>query len=269
MQLSKRIFRKIKSLFSSNKQDILVLNYLGYKLFYSKGTSIVGRITKDQPIYEPDTSEFLVSALKGLDSPCFLDIGANIGFLSLYVQKFVPNVKIFAFEPGPHQNKLFEKTIRSNSLSKSVILSNYALSDKAGKSTFCVHSSDHVSGDGFYDTGRAGNYKEITVSTIKLDEWWVNLGEPKIDLIKIDTEGAELFILRGAKIMFEACSPVVYFEMCSLNYSVYNYDHFDILELLHSYNYLVFSSEETLITHDNVEETLHKYSNYIAKKNIE
>lgn len=79
--------------------------------------------------------------------------------------------------------------------------------------TFCNHNSKHASGDGFKDTGIARDYESVIVKTQRLDDWWIENDKPQIDLVKIDTEGAELFVLKGVKTVVETCRPNVYFEM--------------------------------------------------------
>lgn len=263
-KIKRKIYLTILNIGNLFKPFIQKKNYLGYTLYYSKGTSLVERIKQKGSIYEPETCNFLVGAIKDIERPCFIDIGANIGLISLYVIKHIPKVKVYAFEPGPHQNMLLRKTVANNNLNNMLEIFDYALSDKIGEATFCVHNTQDVSGDGFRDTGRAGDFKKIFVKTITLDEWWEKIGKPDINIIKIDTEGAELYVLKGAQKLLQECSPIIYFEMYSENYQVYNYTCNDILYLLEVNHYNLHSSNFTRIFKENIEDCLLKYSNYIA-----
>ena len=160
--------------------------YLGFKMFYScldeVGTGIVNNIMCNN-IYEKETCTFLQKSIKGISNPIFIDVGANIGLISLYMLKNVPDITIYAFEPSPHQNMLFRRTIEENHI-KTIQLSEFALSDKAGEASFFAHTTG-CPADGFKDTGRGGDGKFIIVKTISLDIWWKNNNRPEVNLIKV------------------------------------------------------------------------------------
>jgi FkbM family methyltransferase len=252
-EILRKVYSVITKIIEPLKPFIQKRNYLGYTLFYSKGTALVERIKKDNSIYEPKTSSFLIKAMENLENPCFIDIGANIGLISLYVLKNVPNVMIYAFEPGPHQNGLFQKTIVQNNLFNSIELSELALSDKDGQSTFYVHGTKNVSGDGFTDTGRAGEAHEIKVTTTTIDSWWNKKNRPQIDVMKIDTEGSELLVINGALEMLATCKPIILTEISNLNLKSYPYKSIDVLKRLYDIGYTVYSEDGELANLDTIE----------------
>ena len=174
------------------------LNYEGFRVFYSRGTSIVERFKKEGN-FEEESANRIALELEGVQSPSIMDVGANIGLVSLNILSKVRDASIFAFEPGPHQFKLFQKTIAANDLEEIIALKQIALGDHNGKERFTVHHTMHASGDGFFDTGRAGRSKSIEVDVCTIDSWWIESGRPMIHLIKIDTEGAELYGLTGRR----------------------------------------------------------------------
>ncbi|MBK6526928.1 MAG: FkbM family methyltransferase [Crocinitomicaceae bacterium] len=96
------------------------------------------------------------------------------------------------------------------------------------KLIFLIHNTQDASGDGFLDTGRAGKSKKIKVKTQKLDDWWRLNANPKIDFIKCDTEGAELFVLRGADDLVRHCKPFILLEIFHTNLQKYPYSALDI-----------------------------------------
>jgi|GEM_PF-6251610 len=241
--------------------------YLGFKLFYScskNGTGIVNHIMFDN-IYEKDTCVFLKESLRGLNKPSFVDVGANIGLISLFLLKNVKDISIYAFEPSPHQHMLFKKTIEENNIAGSVKLFDLALSDTSGTVPFFMHNEANCSGDGFYDTGRGGDGRVINVIATPLDLWWQNNGKVKIDLIKVDTEGAELFVFKGAKELITECHPCIFFEMQEVNYRVYNYTWRDVLSFFESINYSVYTESGKKLDIYNTEELMLNNYNFIAK----
>jgi FkbM family methyltransferase len=245
------LINRIYLLVENIKPFIRSKNYLGYKLYYSKGTSLIERL-KGGKIYEPETSHLLVRFLSKEEKPCFIDIGANIGLLSLYVLRHVPDTKIYAFEPGPHQSSLFAKTIARNNLHKKIELNTIAVSNEKKEVDFFVHDTQHVSGDGFKDTGRAGGTKTIKVSTMPLDSWWAENNYPKVTLLKIDTEGAELLILKGAITLIKKIKPVIILEISELNLTSYPYNSGDVLNILEELEYTIYTESNELVTKDNI-----------------
>src|SRR4051812_1217277 len=81
------------------------MRYLGFDLYYSKGYGLVNRIRFGNPdrVYESHICKKLALELQGQKEKLFLDIGANIGLVSLYILRNVQDSKIYAFEPAPHQ----------------------------------------------------------------------------------------------------------------------------------------------------------------------
>ncbi len=242
--------------------------YLGYKLFYScskEGIGIVNHIMCDR-IYEQETCTFLKQSLISVEHPHFIDIGANIGLISLYLLNEYPNIKIHAFEPSPHQNMLFAKTIKENNISDRILLSDNAASDKEGEVSFFMHNEANCSGDGFIDTGRGGSGESIQVKTIPLDIWWKSNKKPPINLIKIDTEGAELLVLKGAKELLETCSPDIFFEMQENNYRVYGYTYQDVLSFFREIGYSVCTEDNTKLDENTAPFLMKNAYNFIARK---
>lgn len=230
------------------KSSLRVINYNGYSLYYSCGTSIVCRFVRTGA-YEPETVEALVSAVaRDSRTPLFLDIGANIGMISVALLQRVPKLRIFAFEPGVHQHGLFERTIKENNLDSQIKLSALALSSETGTAEFSVHSTEHASGDGFKDTGRAGTSETVIVNTERLDNWWHDNGCPDVTLMKIDVEGAECLVFDGAEEMLRHCKPSILFELHSKNLAAYNYSVDAVLDRVKSYGYVVANLDGTLLT---------------------
>lgn len=240
--------------------------YSGFKLYYSKGTSLIDRIEQDGS-YEENVCKSIAEAIKNSKNKIFVDVGANIGLISLRLVNEIPELEIYAFEPGPHQYELFRKTIYSNELGEKIKLNSLALSNKKGKAKFATHSSEHVSGDGFYDTGRAGQAKHIEVKTDTLDNWWKRAGNPKVGVMKIDTEGAELMVLQGADVMLKSIRPVLFLEIWPPNLGSYPYNASDIFEHLVSLGYALQTHDGQKINKGNCLDFFAVEADYIAYPN--
>jgi FkbM family methyltransferase len=237
--------------------------YRGFELHYSRGTSLIETVRGGR-VYEPEVSRELARALRLRESPLLLDVGANIGLVCLNVLADVPEARVVAFEPGAHQADLLELTINANRLTDRVSLLRSALANRTGTAAFAVHRSRHASGDGFLDTRRAGRTTTTDVAVSTLDAWWRSCGQPQVAAIKIDTEGAELWVLQGGEALLEACRPVVVFELHPQNLRVYPYGARDVIRFFLQRGYGVTTLHGEPVAEDNVERCLASANDYVA-----
>lgn len=262
MILRMKLFRFIKKKYQAihNKVSdelkpfIRTLNYLGFTVYYSKGTLLMNMFDNRTLQYEAETCNKISDFIKWIESPVILDIGANIGLISLNLVKKNLELTVYAFEPGPHQYGLFKKTIDQNNLNERIRLFEIALSDHNGTTDFHIHNTRYAPGDGFIDTGRYGETSKVNVKTLKLDTWWNENDKPKVDAMKIDTEGAELWVLEGAEEIISECRPAIFIEMSSLNYLKYPYSAIDVFDKLTLSKYKVYSENDIMVTTENLDQ---------------
>ena len=154
--------------------------------------------------YDFQTTELIRKYLKK-DSNC-IDIGANLGHILMEIVAAAPNGKHYAFEPIPHLYEALKSTYTKNTT-----VYNYALSSKKGSTTFNYYPG-RPAVSGFKERNNQIGQQPtlISVNIEKLDDLIPeNL---KIDLIKIDVEGAEYEVLQGAKAVLKRNKPIVLFE---------------------------------------------------------
>jgi FkbM family methyltransferase len=212
--------------------------YKGFDLAYTRGYSLVSRITRGRE-YEPELCLAITDELRKTKSAFFLDVGANIGLVSLNVLSEIPDLAVFCIEPGPEQSGQLKKTVALNNLARNVKVFQLALGERKGELQFAVHASVHTSSDGFFDTRRAGRARAITVAVDTLDNWWRSAGRPCIKVVKIDTEGAELWVLRGAEEFMGHCRPVLFLEINERNIEPYPYRRNDLIKWLRARRYCI------------------------------
>jgi FkbM family methyltransferase len=226
-------------------EELMAQEYAGYSVLYAQGNPLIGRIKYAEELYEHETLGALCDELRLRKALTFLDVGANIGLISLPLLRRFPDLRIEAFEPGPHQSSLLEETIKYNNLASRLFLHKTALADYKGETDFYIHSYGDMlnggSGDGLIDTGRAGSAKKIRVPVERLDDWWIRAGSPDVRVVKIDTEGAELLILKGARLFLETCRPSLFLEIWPENLRGYLYSPEDVLHCLEGYGYRLFT----------------------------
>lgn len=155
--------------------------------------------------YDRLTKSIMKQVLKA-DSNC-IDVGCHKGEILDIVLKIAPRGKHFGFEPIPYLYNNLKKKYDG----KATILP-YALAAENGSSTF-----QHVKNAPAYSGIKKRKYntdhpdiQEINVELKKLDD--IIDPSTKIDLIKIDVEGAELMVLQGASQLIKRDKPFVIFE---------------------------------------------------------
>lgn len=264
-------YRKVISWLDEFKPFIRTLPYQGFTVYYSKGTSLV-ELHGVPPVrfggtYERYETATIVQALAQVEAPILIDVGANIGLLSLNVLAAVPPTRIFAFEPSPHPRRLLEQTIATNQLQERLTVYDCALGQQVGTATFTAHSTEHASGDGFRDTGRAGQAEIITVAVQTLDSWWQAQGCPAITAIKLDTEGSEFWILQGAVQLLAQCQPLIVLEINQTNLQPYPHNSRDLFDWLTHQGYSLSSLDGEPVSANNLEEMTRSHETFMAQSN--
>jgi FkbM family methyltransferase len=139
--------------------------------------------------------------ITGLRKPgwTFIDVGAHIGSVLGEVAR-TSHGKVIAFEAIPAKADHLRKKFPD------VIVHNVALLDRDGEANFFIDNAQ----SGYSSLSkRDGDVTEIVVPMTRMDSL---ITDNDVDLIKIDVEGAELGVLRGADEVIERCRPVVMFE---------------------------------------------------------
>jgi FkbM family methyltransferase len=122
-----------------------------------------------------------------------VDVGANVGYFSLIWAAQNPTNKVFAFEAAPRAGALLAKNVSQNGLSGRITIHSVALGAAAGRMCF-DQGPDALTGWGGLSLTSEGNSIEVEVR--RLDEV---LPDTTVDLLKVDVEGADTWVLFGAK----------------------------------------------------------------------
>ncbi len=150
-----------------------------------------------------------------------LDVGAHIGTFCIPMAKHVgASGRVYAFEPTPESYRILNKNIEANGLETQALATNALISDR--EDDYSVHyPSDHTSAAYFVPLGESESSSKtpgdgsVDVSTIHLDSWGLS-GETaleRLDVLKVDTEGMELGVLRSASALIERFQPVIMAEI--------------------------------------------------------
>ncbi len=123
------------------------------------------------------------------------DVGAHFGWYTLQAARLLAGRgKVYSFEPTPESFRLLRQNVQLNGFLESdvVELRSVAVNDACGEATLALNPDDSTQNTLFADPACT---QSITVKTMSLDQ--ALGGESHVDVVKIDVEGAELWVLRG------------------------------------------------------------------------
>jgi FkbM family methyltransferase len=175
---------------------------------------------------EPETRSLLAKHLQ--PGQVMLDIGAYVGQFSLVASQLVPNLRVFAFEPTPSVFAQLQRNIELNDC-RNVTCVNLALSDTPGTAQFFTYpgSADQNSLRPLSVDSNASI--EVRVGTV--DSFLKDQNLDRLDVLKIDVEGNELAVLKGAGASLSRFKPVLIVEI-SRHQRSYGYTGADIKSIL-------------------------------------
>jgi len=207
---------------------------------------------------ELDLSDYLQHYLyfnysdKSLDKLCslakpgmiILDIGANIGYLALRLAKKVGNEgRIYSFEPDADNYKKAVHNINElNPWCNNIYIENMGLGDKKGQYKLFIMDELNNGMHQVHDYVPDKPYSIINIEV--LDEYVSEKQMPAPGLIKIDTEGYEMNILKGAVKTIVKYKPVLFIELDDNNLRGQNSSAKEIVTFLKAMGYILRGVED-------------------------
>jgi FkbM family methyltransferase len=180
-----------------------------------------------------DEFELLSSLVRPGDT--VLDIGANLGGYAVRLSALVGEQGlVHCFEPVPRTCRLLRFNIARLAPHRNVIIHEAAVSDAAGRATLHLPMEGQLANYYTPSLRRRPGARPIEVRTVALDDLFRN-APSRIAFMKIDAEGAEALVLRGALEIMRLHRPAVLCEvagsnegavstlMGSLNYTAFRY----------------------------------------------
>ena len=160
--------------------------------------NILNKCYFSENMHEKEIIDDLPSLLQGVNS--FVDIGSSLGQYVFFANKYIKNGTIFAIEPDPIRYEELERNCKKWETqfmnNNKLIAINGAVAEEDCEITF--YSTDNsMSGGLFPHKSRSNvNWDEIMVKGLKLDNLFK---EDAPDFVKMDVEGVELRVLKGAR----------------------------------------------------------------------
>jgi FkbM family methyltransferase len=206
-------------------------------------------------IEEQDIIAFIHNTINSLDKHddnliYYFDIGANFGHFSVVPTLLNENIRCFSFEPNPNNFEILNENIALNNINNVSYTYNIGVSSNIGMfdlkipldlsdhglSTFAENPKERFA----YD-GKPGEYQIKSIQCKSLDSIFLQLEISRIDFIKIDTEGSELNVLKGAEGVLRRFKPPIVMEYQNVNTNMFGYDREEIIALLQIYGYNSFT----------------------------
>jgi FkbM family methyltransferase len=143
-----------------------------------------------------------------------LDIGANLGVMTVHLAQSLPNSEIHAFEPMPDNQEIFKKVVAKYQL-KNVRFHEIALGDSEGTVKMVMPEKDGAKFQGLSHVKHESitEWNEGTEFEVPIKPLDVIFSAEKIQGIKMDVENYEYFVLNGARELLAQHKPIVYTEL--------------------------------------------------------
>ena len=175
-----------------------------------------------------------------------VDVGCHYGSMLSRFCRLAPQGRHIAFEAIPAKARFLRRKFPE------VSIHEVALSDHSGTTKFYINSSE-TGFSGLAEHG-GGPFEQIDVDCARLDD--VVPRDRRFDFLKVDVEGAELFVLRGAIDLLGRDRPTILFECGPSGPVAFGYAPREIYELFRRCDYSVFFLKDYLARGSPVDSTM-------------
>jgi FkbM family methyltransferase len=144
---------------------------------------------------------------------CFVDVGANIGYYTVIAARLLgPSGTVHSFEPNASVRSSLVKNLELNAF-HNVVVHDEAVTSESGSVLFYKSEWTENSGISSILPGDGRSEQGERVPSVSLDDFAEAISPVRIDLLKIDIEGAELDAIKGGeRLLSRADAPAILFE---------------------------------------------------------
>ena len=193
-------------------KERMVNTKTGCKLFVVPNDTGISLELSIYGIHEPVISRIIFEKLK--KGMICVDIGANLGyFATLEGQKVGPSGKVIAIEPSFAAFHYLQKNLKLQNQNNYEI-HNCACYDEDSNANFLIHEKSNISKIIKKNDSIPFGMKKILIPVRKLDSI-LSTNNQKIDFLRMDIEGYELMVLKGARNIIKKFKPMIKFELHS------------------------------------------------------
>ena len=158
-----------------------------------------------------ETAEIRCAIERSMQGTTTFDVGANVGIFSVALARAVgSDGQVVAIEPDPASVRRLRGNLALNSVANARVV-EAAANDREGMVEL------HIADDPAYNSvfaieGRHAQAGTVWVPSVRLDQIWSDLGCPSVSFVKVDVEGAEASVIRGAAVMILTARPALLME---------------------------------------------------------
>lgn len=180
-----------------------------FRMYVRLNDNFIGMHIAHERQYEPHVTRVLSDLLSTGDT--FVDVGANIGFFALLGASLVgPAGQVIAFEPNPANCDLLRRSAEANEFAGRIAIHPVAVAERRMELRFVTEGID--SNGRLATPAEAAAQNELpSIEAVTLDETLAGL--ERLDVIKIDVEGAEARAWQGMQAILARHRPVLVFEL--------------------------------------------------------
>jgi FkbM family methyltransferase len=171
-----------------------------------------------------------------------IDAGANMGYLTLHFAKICLSGKVIGFEPDSENFNCLSENVALNTF-KNITIFQTALSDLPGTAQLYKLYPNNPGANRILSTKPDGLVASETIHVTTIDYFLEQNTFDHIDLLKIDVEGFELFVLKGASGLIKKCKPILFVELSETNLNQQNCTSSDLIGYIESFNYEVLDAK--------------------------
>lgn len=187
--------------------------------------------------HEALEAPYLLGAAK--NARVVFDVGANVGFYSLYFAKLTVDGVVHAFEPVPSTYRSLIKNISLNNsdIQSRIVPNNFGFSERSGNHTFHVPKISGSGAASMVDLHPEEESNQVSCKLEVLDDYFNRSSLDRLDLIKIDVEGNELSVIRGGAETITKFKPVLFVELLRKWSRQFGYHPNEVISMLREIGY--------------------------------
>lgn len=233
--------------------DIKILRHkfkMSFMSYFPMHRLIYYYLMNRKELYEKEVTLKICELLKIGDT--FVDVGAHIGWFTLLAASIVgKSGRVLAVEPDMTNFKYLQRQVKINELDGNVRLRKYAVTSETGDVTL-FFNSDNDGGHSLWPTWRHKDNKismkqrkSSTVEGITLDELCEKEGISYINILKVDTEGAEVKVFKGAKkLLSNQCIAYIVAEALEFGLNQMGSNVLEMVEMMEDYGYQAYQLDD-------------------------
>jgi FkbM family methyltransferase len=193
-------------------------------------------------VYEKGVEKVLEVFLSSAEN--FLDLGANIGFYSMFAVSINPRIRVMAFEPNPEVRKRLFGNLLINRVLTQVYVIPFGVSSNAGIAEFFVPPKSGTGAGSLRNLhAEEGEPVRFQVELHTIDEIFDT--SSRIDVVKMDIEGAEFQAILGGEKLIASQQPVIVIELLRKWMEPFGSHPQDVLLKLRQLGYQCFGIHDT------------------------